>query len=303
MKKAVVFGIGKNFERRKDVIEREFDIVGVVDNFKSNGETPEKLKDYDFDTVIITPNDYLPIKQQLLQMGIPEGKIKIDVFDYWKDKYCKTIFNLNFYSAEAEDLIVAAVFHQIGIEKPSYMDLGAYHPFAGSNTALLYENGCRGINIDASPGRIDAFQHFRPEDINLNIGVAEKSGTLTFYMNELYPARNTFHKPVVQAVVCEADIKTQRIPVVTLDYIVRTYCKDGRFPDYLDCDIEGFDFQVLNSYPLQENGPKVILVERDSDEKFNEMLDEKGYFKYCGISWNNLYVKKEYSKTLRAIEL
>lgn len=304
MKRVIVFGLGKEYEKRKDIIEKNFEVVCLIDNFKSgNGiKKPEAIIDQDFDIVVITPSRYTEMRDQLRKIGVPEKKIRIDYFDRLRESACKTVFGLKFYSQHGEDLIVSAIFQQIGIKKPSYMDLGANSPFLISNTALMYASGCRGINIDASPDCIEAFKCCRPEDINLNLGVAEKSGILPFYMVDEVSGLNSFDKAELEQRGVKPRIIKQ-IPVVTLEHIVKEYCKDGLFPDYFDCDIEGFDLQVLRSYPFEKNGPKVICVECSDTEAFNTMLDQKGYFKYCRTGSNNIYVKKEYSYTLRYINL
>jgi len=52
------------------------------------------------------------------------------------------------YAQHGDDLAVLNIFKRLGIEKPSYLDVGAYHPFDLSNTALLYERGSRGIVVE-----------------------------------------------------------------------------------------------------------------------------------------------------------
>ncbi|NJK83675.1 MAG: hypothetical protein HC912_07525 [Saprospiraceae bacterium] len=43
------------------------------------------------------------------------------------------------FSQSGEDLIIAMWFNIIDIKNPTYLDIGAYHPFFINNTALLYE--------------------------------------------------------------------------------------------------------------------------------------------------------------------
>src|SRR3954468_21715772 len=89
------------------------------------------------------------------------------------------------FSQCGEDLIVDHIFQQLKIEKPSYLDIGAYHPKRLSNTYLFYLKGSRGINVEPDPSLFEAFLNERQEDINLNIGIGPKSGTADFYiMNE-----------------------------------------------------------------------------------------------------------------------
>jgi len=76
------------------------------------------------------------------------------------------------------------IFFLRGISKPTYIDIGANHPFYLSNTALFYEKGCRGINIEANPDLIKEFKLRRPADININVGVGEKEDAMDFFVME-----------------------------------------------------------------------------------------------------------------------
>jgi hypothetical protein len=100
------------------------------------------------------------------------------------------------YSQEGEDMILRRIF--AGKAAGFYVDVGAHHPFRFSNTCLLSELGWRGINIDADPTLIAAFNRHRPRDTNLSMGVSDAPGTLMFHIfNE--PALNTFDPAVAEA--------------------------------------------------------------------------------------------------------
>jgi hypothetical protein len=86
------------------------------------------------------------------------------------------------YAQCGEDLIIQCIFNLRGIDKPSYIDIGANHPFFISNTRLFYEKGCRGINIEANPDLLGDFMKYRPRDINLNVGIYENEAELDFYI-------------------------------------------------------------------------------------------------------------------------
>ena len=45
---------------------------------------------------------------------------------------------------------------------------------------MFYEQGSRGINIEANPQLINDFITHRPEDINLNIGINDERVNLIF---------------------------------------------------------------------------------------------------------------------------
>jgi hypothetical protein len=49
------------------------------------------------------------------------------------------------FSWEGEDVLTYKISRDyLGIEKGFYVDVGAHHPFAFSNTHLLYQSGWRG---------------------------------------------------------------------------------------------------------------------------------------------------------------
>jgi FkbM family methyltransferase len=148
-----------------------------------------------------------------------------------------------------------------------YVDVGAHHPERFSNTYAFYLRGWRGINIDAMPGSMTAFRRTRPRDINLETGVAEQAGELTYYMfNE--PALNGFSaalteertrimtggKPAYQV------IGRRSVPCVPLRDILGVHAA-GTPIDFLSIDVEGLDLQVLRSNDWAIYRPRLVLVE------------------------------------------
>ena len=47
------------------------------------------------------------------------------------------------------------------IKRGKYLDVGCYHPIKESHTAILYNNGWTGINLDISKDTIEMFNIFR----------------------------------------------------------------------------------------------------------------------------------------------
>ncbi len=191
------------------------------------------------------------------------------------------------YAQFGEDLILANIFALRGIEKPSFLDIGAHHPVNCSNTALLYTRGARGLCVEANPNLIQAFQDLRPEDKIINIGCGVAEGTLDFYMIDQASGRNTFDRATAEAFIAahrEFRIReTRAIPVLSLDQIVSRYCADI-WPDLLSLDIEGLDYAVLQAAHFDSTrGPKVICVETVSgadsrqDAAIETLLTGRGY--------------------------
>jgi len=107
------------------------------------------------------------------------------------NNYKKVSYKKVSYSQCGEDTIIDHIFKSLKINKPTFMDIGAHHPFKLSNTALFYESGCQGINIEPDPDLFKLFKKYRKRDINLNIGVSDKPGELLFYIMSSQ-AMNTF---------------------------------------------------------------------------------------------------------------
>ena len=72
-----------------------------------------------------------------------------------------------FYSQQGEDIILHRMFEWQ--EQGFYIDVGAHHPTRFSNTYKFYKRGWTGINVDAMPGSMTAFNRLRPKDINIEL--------------------------------------------------------------------------------------------------------------------------------------
>ncbi len=202
------------------------------------------------------------------------------------------------YSQCGDDVIVDSVFKILSIPQPSYIDVGAHHPTNISNTALLYKQGSRGINVEANPNLIEEFRARRPDDVNLCVGVDVKTGEMPFYMIDDLSGRNTFCREVAEEFVAQytqfSITKVITVPVVTLDSIIEQHA-GGKWPHYCSMDIEGLDYAVLKESNLRD-GPLVITVEvhqPDPMRQMTAMMRGKGYLPYCR-SWGNVnYVRED----------
>lgn len=213
---------------------------------------------------------------------------------------CKT------YSQHGEDLVFLNIFKLIGVDKISWLDVGAHHPTRISNTALLYERGHRGINVEANPNLLEAFKTERPEDTNLQVGAGDEPGELNFYLIDKFSGRNSFSKhAAVEFVRAHPEFKITeiiKIPVLTVREILKQSGRDT-FPDLFSLDVEGLDEKIILSLDLKTDGPKVICVE-DNDRTDNtpsplrDHLAAQGYFAYYRAGANIIFVREEYRPLL-----
>ncbi len=206
------------------------------------------------------------------------------------------------FSQTGEDCIINFAFNHIGIQKPSYIDIGAHHPFRLSNTALFYNRGSRGINIEPEVNLFNAFLKHRPKDINLNIGIADKPNSLEFYLMS-DPGLNTFSKE--EALRMEKAgkgkiIKQMNIAVDTVINVIDKYC-GGKCPQLMSIDVEGFDEAILKSIDFEKIAPVVICAETidfeetgEKSRKFRitDLLLSKGYFVLADTTINTIYIKE-----------
>jgi FkbM family methyltransferase len=205
------------------------------------------------------------------------------------------------YSQFGEDLMVANVFALLEISQPTYLDVGANHPIAGSNTALFYARGNRGVIVEANPHLMPIWREIRPSDLALNLGVAPERGELPFLFIDDFSGRNTFHQEYADALTRQDQRfnvqSTKMIQTVPINDIVAEHL-DGRWPDFLTLDIEGMDYAVLESARFDGSGPKVICVEvrngagDDISEPFLKLLPEKGYTSVFR-TWSNLIAVRQ----------
>lgn len=205
------------------------------------------------------------------------------------------------YSQSGEDLIVKFIFDCLRIYNPTYIDIGAHHPYFINNTALFYKNGCRGINIEPDPILFKEFLKYRKEDKNLNIGISNSNGELDFYIISS-PTLNTFSKDEATRYSHEGNFsinRIEKIKVKTLNKVLTEY-SNGIFPQFLSIDAEGVDEIIIKAIDFENNYPIVICIETISfstngngvkNIKLIEYIENKGYMLYADTNINTIFVR------------
>ena len=209
------------------------------------------------------------------------------------------------YAQHGDDIVIRCVFDSLGIDNPSYLDIGAHHPSNISNTKLFYDAGSRGINVEANPNLFSQFMVDRPYDINLNFGVGKQAGFIPFYMIDSYSGRNSFDFETVNAFVQdypEFSIKqVVDLPVMTVPQLL----SNRAVPDFLTIDVEGLDYDILKSIDFERYPFKVICVEVGGSDKINyadavsSLLEENNYFSLIRCGANLIFVAKQYEHLVR----
>jgi len=205
------------------------------------------------------------------------------------------------YSQHGEDLLVACIFKHLGVERGSYLDIGAHHPENISNTALLYARGWRGINVEANPNLIELFREKRPEDRNISAAVvpvkAPNETTRPLYMIDRLSGRNTMDLTEAMR-FCDNEGKGRRIeefvgvPVMSIPEVLA----GSPWPDFLTIDVEGLDYDLLWYADFSASAPKVVCAEvRAADHRrFCGMMTTKAFKALARMGENVIFVGEEH---------
>lgn len=163
------------------------------------------------------------------------------------------------FSLNGEDIILQQLFKK---RDGFYVDVGAHHPTHFSNTYLLYRRGWHGINIDATPGKIDAFKSARPHDINIECAVSASREPLAFFLFDK-SALNTGSPTMAAEEERLGHPILQKVTVAgrPLADILNEYLPEGQHIDFMNIDVEGADMDVLTTNDWGRYAPSVIAIE------------------------------------------
>ncbi|OAI50971.1 hypothetical protein AYO44_05270 [Planctomycetaceae bacterium SCGC AG-212-F19] len=197
-------------------------------------------------------------------------------------------------------MIIRFLFDVIGIEKPRYLDIGAYHPTQLSNTAHFYHMGSRGINVEPNPLLFPAFTAQRKQDLNLNVGVLDRSGACDFFL--MAPdTLSTFSKTDAERHVAEGVggiANVLPVPVCTIHEILAKLSTDAK-PDFLCIDVEGCEEGIFQSMDFTAWSPLVICCETISfsttgtgrkSQLLIDLIQSRGYLAYADTYINTIFV-------------
>ncbi|MFL2897660.1 MAG: FkbM family methyltransferase [Candidatus Pelagibacter sp.] len=193
------------------------------------------------------------------------------------------------YSQFQEDLYIKNFFKNKS--NGFYIDVGCFHPLMYSNTALLYNNGWSGINIDLNQTSIDLFNIARKRDKNICSALSNKYEQSEFYFDHLLSPVNTLSKEfseISYKKITKKKYKKKNIQKFTFEQMVKKYHLKIPNIDFLNIDAEAHDFEVLEGFNLSKYTPKLICIEL-YDSKL-ELKDQK--FKDYLLNYNYSWIKK-----------
>ena len=143
-----------------------------------------------------------------------------------------------------------------------YLDIGCFHPVMYSNTCLLHRKGWRGINIDINPTSIDLFNILRPKDTNLCTTINEIKEIFEIYYDDPFSPVNTLDKQFYENLENKNNKNTKKLFVESKSMKeILNISKIDKSIDFINLDVEGMDYKILQNINLNQLKPKLISIE------------------------------------------
>jgi len=141
-----------------------------------------------------------------------------------------------------------------------YVDVGCNHPVYRSNTYRLYQQGWRGLNIDANPQLVKLCERVRPRDINVCAAVSSRRERVTLSLAK-DSCMSTLSADFATTMLGPGGVAERReVETSLLQDLLTAHNVPDRF-DLLTIDVEGHDYEVLSSFDIRRFRPRLIMIE------------------------------------------
>ncbi len=137
-----------------------------------------------------------------------------------------------------------------------FVDVGANHPYRGSQTWHLERRGWRGILVEPLPENADRLREARKAPVfAVACSSPENAGQiLPFYAADALSGLNR------EKMAPWAEAQMIKVPVRTLDSLLEE-AKAPQPLDFLSVDVEGHEIEVLRGFDFARWAPRLILLE------------------------------------------
>ena len=218
----------------------------------------------------------------------------------------------NSNSQAGEDRIVDYLFSSMGINKITYIDIGANNPIADNNTYLFYTKHNHGVLVEPDPVFNNHLKKARPRDIVINAAISDEGNKEADFFIFNSSSLNTLS-------IEEADLRSQsgvfkiiekkRIKLITIEDIIKEHFLNNELPQLISLDVEGVDYQILNSFDFEKYPVPVWVVEtcaysenhiKPKITSIVALMLAKGYFVFADTYINTIFVNRNWFENYRA---
>lgn len=211
------------------------------------------------------------------------------------------------YAQNREDVVLDRIFPRG--TRGFYVDIGAYDPTRNSVTRHFYDLGWHGINVEPASVPFERLSSIRSRDFNVNAGISDEEGELTFYESAPESGWSTFDERQAKVHI-ESGIRfvERTVPVTTLARLFEEHVDTTI--DFLSVDVEGHEGHVLRGADWSRWRPRVVLVEATqpgttvpTHEAWEHTLLEGGYLFAAFDGLNRFYVRSEDADLADALKI
>lgn len=196
------------------------------------------------------------------------------------------------YAQYNEDVILSTLMDDV--QSGFYVDVGASYPTIDSVTRMFYDKGWSGINIEPIRSVHGLLEEERPRDINLNCGVGKIAGTYNFREYLKSPGHSTFDEHQKRDTANKKLLyKDYSVEVRPLQQILLDN-KVGHI-HFLKIDVEGYEYQVIESNDWIKYRPEIICIESNHISKdWRPILDKNNYKLFISDGLNEYHIAEEH---------
>jgi FkbM family methyltransferase len=161
------------------------------------------------------------------------------------------------------------------------VDVGAFHPYKGSNTYRLYLNNWRGVVVEPNPEKTTLFKLIRPFDICLTKAVIPDAWDIE-EVEMLASGSNDARESITPQLNKNSHLDRA---TATHSYIAKTirisevlqYCSEKLgLPSLLSIDIEGLECELILGMDFEKYPVAILCIEHFLTE-FTQGLSVLGY--------------------------
>jgi FkbM family methyltransferase len=186
----------------------------------------------------------------------------------FKEWWLRSVLRDYHMAQHGEDRILADLFPQ---RDGFCVEVGANDGVEASNTFYFEKIGWEGILVEADPALAELCRQRRPRFVTEEAAAVAPGGppTVTFQIvqgNDKVSSVSFSDTQRQQIEKWMGDFQTQPVTVSarTLDDILTGHAAPTL--DFITIDVEGYEWDVLQGFDIERWNPKVVILERNSDQ-------------------------------------